>query len=58
MLVLLCSDCCALIVGAIDEDEWRRRTIDSLTITNHPQLPPPHATTVAAEVDSTQITSL
>ena len=25
MLVLLCSDCCALIVGAIDDDEWRRR---------------------------------
>jgi hypothetical protein len=56
-LVLLCSDCCALIVGSIDEDEWRRRTIDSLTITNRPQLPPPHSTTVAAEVDSTQITS-
>ena len=41
MLVLLCSDCCALIVGAIDEDEWRRRTNDSLTTTNRPQLPPP-----------------
>jgi hypothetical protein len=30
MLVLLCSDCCALIVGAIDDDEWRRR-IDALS---------------------------
>jgi hypothetical protein len=29
ILVLLCADCCALIVGAIDDDEWRKRILDS-----------------------------
>ncbi len=56
MLVLLCSDCCALIVGAIDDDEWRRRTNDSLAQTNRPQLPPP-STPAPAKVDSNQISS-
>jgi len=58
MLVLLCSDCCALIVGAIDEDEWRQRTIDSLTTTNRPQLQPPSSTTAAADADSRQLASI
>ena len=25
-LMLLCTDCCALVKGEIGEDEWRRRT--------------------------------
>jgi len=58
MLVLLCSDCFALIVGAIDEDEWRQRTIDSLTTTNRPQLQPPSSTTAAADADSRQLASI
>jgi hypothetical protein len=41
MLVLLCSDCCALIVGAIDDDEWRKRINDSPSRDNLPMLPPP-----------------
>src|SRR5690242_20152278 len=44
MLVLLCSDCCALIIGVIDEDEWRRRTDDSLATENRLRLPPPQPT--------------
>ena len=48
MLVLLCSDCCALIVGAISEDEWRRRTNDSLARTALAHLPPPSAPGPAA----------
>jgi hypothetical protein len=52
MLVLLCGDCCALIVGVIDDDEWRRRTNDSPAPINRPQLSPP-----PSKVDSSQITS-
>jgi hypothetical protein len=52
MLVLLCADCCALIVGVIDDDEWRQRTNDSLAPINRPQLSPP-----PSKVDSSQITS-
>jgi hypothetical protein len=43
MLVLLCSDCCALIVGAIDDDEWRRRIDHSAPHTNLAMLPSPAA---------------
>jgi len=41
MLILLCSDCCALIVGTIDDDEWRRRTIGTPAPDEVPMLPPP-----------------
>lgn len=43
MLVLLCADCCALIVGTIDDDEWRRRLDDSPSPGNLSMLPPPPA---------------
>jgi hypothetical protein len=42
-LVLLCSDCCALIVGAIDDDEWRRRIDHSPARADLAQLPSPNA---------------
>ena len=57
MLVLLCADCCAVIVGTIDDDEWRRRTHDSLTTMNRPQLPPPSSTVPPAEAEATSIAS-
>jgi hypothetical protein len=41
MLVLLCADCCALIVGSIDDDEWRKRTGDSPSRDQRPTLPLP-----------------
>ena len=42
-LVLLCSDCCALIVGAIDDDEWRRRIDRSPARADLAQLTSPDA---------------
>jgi hypothetical protein len=41
MLVLLCADCCALIVGTIDDDEWRRRLDNAPSHGNLAMLPPP-----------------
>lgn len=43
MLVLLCSDCCALIVGAIDDDEWRKRIDASPANPPQPMLSSPGA---------------
>jgi len=43
MLVLLCSDCCALIVGAIDDDEWRKRIDTSPANPPQPMLSSPGA---------------
>jgi hypothetical protein len=43
MLVLLCADCCALIVGTIDDDEWHRRLNDSPSRGNLSMLLPPPA---------------
>jgi hypothetical protein len=43
MLVLLCSDCCALIVGTIDDDEWRKRINESPSRGHLPMIAPPVA---------------